>query len=59
MIGGFVLFYLSKYTYPFIIAMIFAFFMNPLVNFFEQKAKMPRGIAVFLSLCSFFPSLQV
>ncbi|MFJ5621885.1 sporulation integral membrane protein YtvI [Peribacillus loiseleuriae] len=50
MIGGLVLFYLSKYTYPFIIAMIFAFFMNPLVNFFELKTRLPRGIAVFLSL---------
>lgn len=44
------LFYLSKYTYPFIIAVFIAFFMNPLVNFLERKAKIPRGLAVFISL---------
>ncbi|CAH0346233.1 sporulation integral membrane protein YtvI [Bacillus sp. CECT 9360] len=44
------LFYLSKYTYPFIIAIIIAFFMNPLVNFLVDKTKMPRGLAVFVSL---------
>lgn len=27
-----------------------AFFINPLVNFFEKKAKMPRGLAVFVAL---------
>lgn len=44
------LYYLSKYTYPFIIAIIIAFFMNPLVNFLEKKARMPRGLAVFVAL---------
>ncbi|MDQ0220083.1 sporulation integral membrane protein YtvI [Peribacillus cavernae] len=44
------LFYLSKYTYPFIIAVMFAFFMNPLVNFLKKKTRMPRGLAVFISL---------
>lgn len=47
-------FYVSKYTYPFIIAIIIAFFMNPLVNFFEKKAKMPRLLAVLLSLILIF-----
>ncbi|RFU65978.1 sporulation integral membrane protein YtvI [Peribacillus glennii] len=44
------LFYLSKYTYPFIIAVFIAFFMNPLVDFLETKTKLPRGFAVFIAL---------
>ncbi|RFU70737.1 sporulation integral membrane protein YtvI [Peribacillus saganii] len=43
-------FYVSSYTYPFIIAIVIAFLINPLVNFFEYKARLPRGIAVFVSL---------
>lgn len=53
-LGGIALFYLSKYTYPFIIAMIIAFLMNPLVTFFEKKARLPRGLAVFVSLLLIF-----
>lgn len=49
-LGGVALFYLSTYTYPFIIAIFIAFFMNPLVNFFEKKARIPRGLAVLVSL---------
>jgi|APAga8741244001_1050109.scaffolds.fasta_scaffold03543_4 sporulation integral membrane protein YtvI len=53
-LGGIALFYLSKYTYPFIIAMIIAFLMNPLVIFFERKGRLPRGLAVFVSLLLIF-----
>jgi sporulation integral membrane protein YtvI len=49
-LGGIVLFYISRYTYPFIIAMIIAFFMNPLVDFLEMKGRMPRGLAVIISI---------
>ncbi|SFC57225.1 sporulation integral membrane protein YtvI [Bacillus sp. OV322] len=49
-LGGIVLFYISRYTYPFIIAMIIAFFMNPLVDFLEIKGRMPRGLAVIISI---------
>lgn len=49
-LGGAALFYLSTYTYPFIIAIFIAFFMNPLVDFFEKKARMPRWLAVLVSL---------
>ncbi len=52
--GGIALFYLSKYTYPFIIAMVIAFLMNPLVTFFEKKGRLPRGFAVFVSLFIIF-----
>lgn len=51
--SGYVLFYLSTLTYPFIIAFFIAFLINPLVQFFEIRAKMPRGIAVFLVISMF------
>lgn len=50
LLGGIALFYIATFTYPFIIAMILAFFMNPLVNFLEKNGRLPRGISVFLSL---------
>ncbi|MFB6467716.1 sporulation integral membrane protein YtvI [Cytobacillus sp. Hz8] len=43
-------FFLSKVTYPFIIGLIIAFFINPLVNFLERKAKFPRALAVLVSI---------
>nr|WP_302328515.1 sporulation integral membrane protein YtvI [Salirhabdus salicampi] len=48
--AGFLFIIVSKYTYPFIIALIIAFFMNPIVNWLEHKAKMPRTLAVFLTI---------
>lgn len=48
------LFYISKVTYPFIIGLVIAFFMNPLINFFEKKAKMPRVLAVLVGLILIF-----
>ena len=49
-VGLITLYYVSTVTYPFIIALCIAFFINPLVNFFERKTKMPRALAVFLAL---------
>lgn len=48
------IFYLSKITYPFIIAFIIAFIMNPLVNFLETKGRMPRTLSVFITLITIF-----
>lgn len=48
------IFYLSKITYPFIIAFIIAFIMNPLVNFLEKKGRMPRALSVFITLIFIF-----
>lgn len=48
--GAYALFYVSKVTYPFIIGFLIAFMMNPLVNFFQQKARMPRSLAVLVAL---------
>ncbi|HHY72743.1 MAG TPA: sporulation integral membrane protein YtvI [Bacillus bacterium] len=44
------LYFVSSVTYPFIIAFVLAFIMNPLVNFFEYKTKMPRTLAVIIVL---------
>lgn len=44
------LFYLSRVTYPFLIALAIAFLINPLVNFFEKKGRMPRILSVIVSL---------
>ncbi|ESU30865.1 membrane protein [Bacillus sp. 17376] len=48
--GALALFYVSKVTYPFIIGFLIAFMMNPLVNLFQTRAKMPRSLAVLISL---------
>ncbi|MBD1380094.1 sporulation integral membrane protein YtvI [Metabacillus arenae] len=42
-------YFLSSLTYPFIIALILSFMINPLVNLLE-KCHLPRSIAVFLVL---------
>ncbi|WP_251549543.1 sporulation integral membrane protein YtvI [Neobacillus muris] len=47
-------YYLSKITYPFLIGLIIALMINPLVNFLEKKARMPRALAVFISLIILF-----
>ncbi|KAB2338809.1 sporulation integral membrane protein YtvI [Cytobacillus depressus] len=43
-------FYISKVTYPFLIGLAIAFLINPLVNFLEGKWKMPRVLAVLISI---------
>lgn len=49
-VGSILVYYTSTITYPFIIAMIIAFFINPVVNFFENKLKLPRALSVLLSM---------
>lgn len=39
-----------QYTYPFLIAIVIAFLMNPLVNFFENNIKLPRPFSVFITI---------
>ncbi|MBO8156458.1 MAG: sporulation integral membrane protein YtvI [Bacillaceae bacterium] len=41
-------FTLARYTYPFLIAIVIAFLINPVVNLFEHKLKIPRAFSVFL-----------
>lgn len=57
-LGGIALFYLSKYTYPFIIAMIIAFLMNPLVTFLKRKAGYQEDWLCSFPFYSFFFYLQ-
>jgi sporulation integral membrane protein YtvI len=50
-IGGiFIILFIAKLTYPFIIAFVIAFLLNPLVNVLNKRFKIPRGIAVFISI---------
>ncbi|WP_243300409.1 sporulation integral membrane protein YtvI [Bacillus litorisediminis] len=52
--GTILFFYISQYTYPFIIGLIIAFCMNPFVNFLHHKARFPRTFSVILTLLLFF-----
>ncbi|EIJ79236.1 putative permease [Bacillus methanolicus PB1] len=47
-------YYISTVVYPFLIALAIAFLINPLVGFFEKKARMPRALAVFIVLILIF-----
>ncbi|MFD2446312.1 sporulation integral membrane protein YtvI [Bacillus sp. CGMCC 1.16607] len=53
-LGLLAFYYVSKVTYPFLIGLAIAFLINPLVNFFVAKGKMPRALAVLLSLIILF-----
>lgn len=48
--GLIALYYLSTITYPFIIGLAIAFLINPVVHYIEKKTKMPRMLAVLISL---------
>lgn len=50
-LGSLILFYyISKVTYPFLIALVIALCINPAVDFLEKKWKFPRMIAVLATL---------
>ena len=64
--GGIVIllasYYFSSLTYPFLIGWFIAFLMNPIVNFLQVNARLPRIIAVLFVLIfifSFFIGLLV
>jgi sporulation integral membrane protein YtvI len=48
--GAFIFYFVSKVTYPFLIAIVIALLINPLVNFMERKARFPRALAVIVSI---------
>ncbi|GIN38739.1 MULTISPECIES: sporulation integral membrane protein YtvI [Heyndrickxia] len=48
--GAFIFYFVSKVTYPFLIAIVIALLINPLVNFLEKKARFPRALAVIVSI---------
>lgn len=47
------LYYTTPLVYPFLIAWAIAFLLNPLVNALHTQAKLPRWVAVTLSLIAF------
>lgn len=49
-LGIIAVYYLGKLTIPFIIGFVIALIINPLVDFLQNKTKMPRGFAVFTSI---------
>ncbi|MGM7682101.1 sporulation integral membrane protein YtvI [Cytobacillus sp. Hm23] len=53
-IGIIGLYYVSTVTYPFIIALIIAYLINPIVNLLDQKAKIPRSLSIFITLILLF-----
>lgn len=48
------IFYISKVTYPFLIGLVIAFLINPVVRFLQKKGRMPRTLAVIVSLILVF-----
>jgi len=44
------LYYVTKYAYPFLIAFFAALLINPLVNFLEEKGRLKRGLATLLAI---------
>ncbi|WP_018662526.1 sporulation integral membrane protein YtvI [Heyndrickxia acidiproducens] len=49
-IGYFTVYLLIKYAYPFLIALFIALLINPFVNFLERKVRLPRALAVIISI---------
>lgn len=45
-----ILFYTAKVTYPFIIGFAIAFMINPIVNFLQRKVRLPRVLAVIITI---------
>ncbi|PFK35723.1 sporulation integral membrane protein YtvI [Bacillus cereus] len=56
-IGFYALLYVSGLIYPFIIALAFAYLINPVVNFLNQKLQFPRALAVLVSLILVFGAI--
>jgi sporulation integral membrane protein YtvI len=44
------IYYVIPLIYPFLIGIIFALLFNPLVNFLEKRAKVPRWLSVTISI---------
>ncbi|WP_245308326.1 sporulation integral membrane protein YtvI [Halalkalibacter urbisdiaboli] len=53
-IGLYVFFNVVTLTFPFIIAAVFAFMINPLVTFLEKICKLPRTLAVLSAILFLF-----
>lgn len=51
---GLIFYYVAKLAYPFIIAFIISFVLNPVVTMLERKAKLPRWFATFTVIIVIF-----
>ncbi|MHA6250819.1 sporulation integral membrane protein YtvI [Oceanobacillus sp. CAU 1775] len=49
-IGLFLLFHFIRLTYPFLIAGLFAFFIQPIVKLFEKYLRFPRPLAILMGI---------
>ncbi|MBD0382784.1 sporulation integral membrane protein YtvI [Paenibacillus sedimenti] len=54
---GLALYYVTPLIYPFIFGWLIALLLNPLVNFFHFKMKLPRWLAVTLSMLLFLGAM--
>lgn len=54
LIGLFIFYYFLKLTYPFLIAGLLAFLINPLINLFIKYLRFPRPLAVLTSMLFLF-----
>ncbi|NEW07760.1 sporulation integral membrane protein YtvI [Paenibacillus sp. SYP-B3998] len=50
-------YYVTPLIYPFILGWIIAFMLQPLVNFFQFKLKLPRWLAVTISMLLFLSAM--
>lgn len=48
----FIIYYLKDALLPFFVAWLLAYMLNPIVKFLNQKAKIPHGISVIITLLS-------
>lgn len=46
--------YVFLLFYPFLLALLFSYVMNPVVTYLERKLKLPRIFATFIVVCSLF-----
>ncbi|MCL7749596.1 sporulation integral membrane protein YtvI [Halalkalibacter alkaliphilus] len=53
-LGWLVFYYVVWLTFPFLIALGIAFFINPVVNWLEKSAKFPRALAVLSGILFLF-----
>ncbi|WP_416827887.1 sporulation integral membrane protein YtvI [Ectobacillus polymachus] len=56
-VGIYLFLYVSGLVYPFIIALIIAYMINPIVNFLDRKMRFPRSLAVFVTLILVFGAI--
>lgn len=54
MIGVFLLYQIIRFTYPFLIALMLSFLLNPVIRFLTERLRLPRPIAVLAGVIFLF-----